>query len=143
MKNEKDTQLLSIAFALIVITVALVMLALFTLSGKAQADDGYPAPIDYGYPIGYPIYDPYPVEYGYPVDVGYPVFEPVPDPIGYPAVEVVSEPTFSDEWQAEMQEVREVIENVQPIETTPIYKIWQQLKVIVRHYYGQMIMRMR
>ena len=92
MKNEKDTQLLSIAFALIVITVALVMLALFTLSGKAQADDGYPAPIDYGYPIGYPIYDPYPVEYGYPVEVGYPVFEPYPIDDGYPAVEVVSEP---------------------------------------------------
>ena len=113
MKNEKDARLLSIAFGLIVLSTVLVMLALFTLTGKAQVDDGYPAPtddisypiywyvypdpsypapIDYGYPIGYPVIEPYPVEYGYPVDVDYPVFEPYPIDDGYPAVEVVSEP---------------------------------------------------
>ena len=162
--KKRETRILSIAFGLIVLSTALVMLALSTLTGMAQVDEGYPAPIDYGYPIGYPIdegypiYDPYPVtgypviepypvEYGYPVDVGYPMdtgyptigypIDPLyPEPAGYP-VEVVSEPT---EWQAEIEEVKEVIENVQPIENSRIYQTWQQIKVIVRHYVGKMLM---
>ena len=157
MKHEKDTQLLSIAFALIVISVALVMLALSTLTGMAQVDDGYPAPIDYGYPIGYPIdegypiYDPYPVtgypviepypvEYGYPVDVGYPMdtgyptigypIDPLyPEPAGYP-VEVVSEPTFAEEWQAVTSEPQLEVEPVQYEPPSPYRNgrnLWQEI----------------
>lgn len=162
--KRNDTKLLSIAFGLIVMSTALVMLALSTLSGLAQSeDDWYPAPIDYGYPIGYPgdygypIYDPYPVigypiiepypiEYGYPVEVGYPIVDGYPDPL-YPEpvsdtykLETVSEPTFAKEWQAEIEEVKEVIENIQPFEKSKVYQTWQQVKAIVRHYVGKMLM---
>ena len=94
----KDTRKLTVAFIVIGLSVVLVMLALSTLAGQAQ-DEGYPAPIDYGYPIGYPvdygypIYDPYPIEYGYPVDIGYPIFDPVPLP-DYPEP-VASSPELS------------------------------------------------
>ena len=64
------------------------MLAFSYVATIVYADDGYPAPIDYGYPIGYP--DPLP---GYPVDTGYPVFEPVPLP-DYPKP-VASSPELS------------------------------------------------
>ena len=116
--KTRDTNLLSITFGLIVLSTVSVILALSTLSGLAQSEDNsdlfgypaptddigypiywygypdpsYPAPIDYGYPVGYPIYDPYPV-IGYPVDIGYPVFEPVPMP-DYPEP-VASSPELS------------------------------------------------
>lgn len=160
MKRKTDTKLLVLAFGLIVIATVLVMLALFTLPGLAQTGaDGYPAPIDEGYPIGYPIdtgypvYDPYPVigypviepypvEYSYPVDIGYPIIPSYPDPIGYPAGEVVSEPTFADEWQAEVIEFKQVIKQPKQVAGHDIRVTVKQLAYIIRHY-GKMIFSIR
>ena len=143
MKRKTDTKLLTLAFGLIVISTALVMLALFTLTGQAQTrDDGYPAPIDYGYPIGYPVIDPYPVEYGYPIDIGYPIIPSYPDPIGYPAMEVVSEPTFAEESEAEEVEFEQVIKQPKQVAGHDIRVTVKQLIYIVQ-YYGKMLFLIR
>lgn len=146
MSRKNDTRMLLVSFILIAAVATLVTLALFTVGGKAQVDEGYPAPIDEGYPIGYPvdagypIYDPYPV--GYPIDYSYP--EPIGYQTSYPEIpDTSTEPTFKQELQAEMVEIQEVIDNVQPVEQSRIYQTWQQLKVIIKHYYGKMIVRMR
>ena len=152
--KTKETKLLSIAFILMVLSVVLMTLALLTFPSLAQIDDGYPAPIDEGYPIdyGYPIYDPYPVTgypivEPYPVDIGYPIYAyPIipsyPDPIGYPAIEAVSEPTFSEEFQAEVETVKQIIADTPPTTESRIYRTWTQLVFIVQHY-GKMLFMAR
>lgn len=91
-------KLLQVLVVLIII-VGIIMLAFSYVATIVYADDGYPAPIDYGYPVGYPvdygypIYDPYPIEYGYPIDTVYPVFEPVPLPDYPEPVAPSSEPS--------------------------------------------------
>ena len=67
-----NTKRITVMLILAGLSVVLVMLALSTLPGMAQ-DEGYPAPIEIGYP------DPY---WGYPIEneiLGYPVVEGVPD----------------------------------------------------------------
>ena len=115
--KTKDARLLSITFGLIVWSTALVILALSTLTGLAQTeDDGYPVE------FGCPVYDPYPV-------TGYPVIEPYPVEYGYP-VEVVSEPTFAEEWQAMTSEPQLEVEPVQYEPPSPYRNgrnLWQEI----------------
>jgi len=77
----------------LIIVVGIIMLAFSYVATIVYADDGYPAPIDNGYPVGYPVPEDngYPLfwfpnwehqqNFGYPapVDQGYPVpVEPAP-----------------------------------------------------------------
>ena len=60
-------KLLQVLVVLIII-VGIIMLAFSYVATIVYADDGYPAPIDYGYPIGYPVLEPVPLpDYPEPV----------------------------------------------------------------------------
>ena len=114
--KKRNTGFLLIAFWAIVWSTALVILALSTLTGMAQVDEGYPVE------FGYPVYDPYPV-------IGYPVIDPYPVEYGYP-VEVVSEPTFAEEWQAVTSEPQLEVEPVQYEPPSPYRNgrnLWQEI----------------
>jgi len=109
------------------------------------ADEGYPAPIDEGYPVGYP------------VDIGYPIFNPCdpnnteyvfacnPQNYGYPVDSLYPEPeqknrkSFREELQIEIETVKQIFENIPPKEESQIYQSFQQLKVITKYYFGKMI----
>ena len=112
--KTNETKLLSIALGLIVLSAVLVMLALSTIS--AYADDGYPAPIDTGYPEpGYPVY------YHYPA-IGYP--EPLPCyPIDYPVIPI--DPLYPEPV------IQPSINPVQLEPITPQYRngrnLWQEI----------------
>lgn len=131
----------------LIITVAIITLlglALSFVTPAAFADEGYPAPIDNGYPVwdGYPV----PIDYGYPIDSGY------PEPIGYaypePELEadftpatmtslVIDEPTFIEEVQIIIEELEEIKDN-QSEPRVNLRETIVQLVYIVKHY-GRML----
>ena len=135
-------KLLQIITVLIII-VGIIMLAFSYVATIVYADEGYPAPIDTGYPVdypidtGYPIYDPYPV-------IGYPIFEGYPDPL-YPEpssnpvqLQTVEEPTFIEEFQAEVETAKQIIEQPKQKTRPDIRVTIKHLVYIVQHY-GKML----
>ena len=79
----------------LIIVVGIIMLAFSYVATIVYADDGYPAPIGEGYPIGYPELLP-----GYPVYTGYPIFDPVQMP-DYPEPKASSPELSSNPVQLE------------------------------------------
>jgi len=88
---------------LIVFIGVLVILLMAGLEIVQGEDIGYPAPIDEGYPVGYPVDIGYPIDYGYPeplpgypIDEGYQILFPWL-PVGYPVeLEAVNNPVIPD-----------------------------------------------
>ena len=98
----------------LIIVVGIIMLTFSYVATIVYADEGYPAPIDNGYPIdeGYPVWG-----YPSPIDEGYPVYTPI-DPL-YP------EPIASSP-EIELSSITYQLEPIQP-QYVNGRNLWQEI----------------